>query len=296
MQRPDADLPYNVITRWLTRFQNDCGREVARAFPKEHFLGAFFVLVFRDEATRRAAAIDRRAISIGALARALGRPFETVRRQVARLRAMGLLTVDPDGVRIADGAAAELRIGTLLDALVRHFRALLTGLRASDVALPGDLDPVALARGPALDCALDIYLYAIEANGPLHRGWMELLIIGRTLIMNNAGIRNDPTLSRAFAAADAIAPADVRRPVTPAEVAREIGLPRQTVGRHLKAAVASGCAEAVGDGYLVSIAWLSHPQQIGNARRMVHHLRRALVALAKADEEAVGSPSQIGTA
>ena len=295
MQRPDADLPYNVITRWLTRFQNDCGCEVARAFPKEHFLGAFFVLVFRDEAMRRRAATDRRAISIGALARSLGRPFETVRRQVARLRAMGLLTVEADGVRIADGAAAEPRVAALLDAFVRHFRTMLAGLRASDVPLPGDLDPAAVARGPALDCALDIYLYAIEAHGPLHRGWMELLIIGRTLIMNNAGIRDSPSLSRAFAAADAIAPANLRRPVTPAEVAREMGLPRQTVGRHLKAAVANARVEEVGDGYVVSVAWLSHPQQIANARQMVHHLRRALVALAKGGAEAGDPPSRFGT-
>ena len=285
MHRSDADLPYNVIIRWLTRFQNDCGREVARAFPKGHFLGVFLLLVFRDEAMRRTAGTDRRAISIGALARSLGRPFETVRRQVARLRAMGLLTLEADGVRVADGAAAEPRIASLLDAFVQHLQTMLHGLRASGVALPGGLDPDAVARGRALDCALDIYLYAIEAHGPLHRGWMELLIIGRILIMNNAGIRDSPSLNRTFAAADAIAPANLRRPVTPSEVGREMGLPRQTVGRHLKAAVANGRVEAAGDGYLVSVAWLSQPQQIENARKMVHHLRRALVALARREAE-----------
>lgn len=229
------------------------------------------------------------AISIYALALALGQSRETVRRKVKRLVAAGWLVETPSGVR---ASAAELetprgrRLATDAAELTRD---LLAGL--AELGLPAN---GAAASGAPVDartrlvrasnaCALRlIALMARNTEGDVIRP----VLFAAIAIANTRHLPRDP--ASGFARFIDPLPDSERRPVTALALSRELGLPRETTRRYLaKIESLDGCRRVPG-GYISNEAFFFTPESravaaqiLANARRIAATLPLSVLALAE---------------
>ena len=266
-----------MATRLLNELQNECGADVTRAFPDNPEHGVVFAVLLR-EAFKRAPtdAEDRKPPSINGLATSLGRPFETIRRYAHALEARGLVRLTPGGIVLTADAFTDPAIAALTRSLVARFRFFLAELARAGLLLDDGGRTDAPSPGECLMAALDLYLCALEFNGPEMRSWIELLIIGAVLVINIRPIARNLTLSRHFGAIDRAPPLEVRRPASALAVAEQTGLPASTVRRHLKRATEAGLLIRDDTGYVLSTEFLSADDVRSNAARIMRYLRRVM--------------------
>ena len=258
-------LPHLRLSRWTGEIYLAMGQSVARHLTIRHDPGVVVLLLARLSAPDWSAQgrIARppaatRVGSINALARSLGRPFETVRRHVHALARDGLVSIDPRGVSISTAAAAAPRViafyteaHDLLIRLVEEFDAIGGVLPAPRAAPARPLVPAVLAT------ALDIALLPFETWRDTLGGWRAMTIWGAIAAANVRHITVDPALSARFAH-DYVADAE-RVPAVLAVIARTLGLPYATAWRHAAALEQRGLVRQVEGGWLVGEAQYRRP-------------------------------------
>lgn len=230
----------------------------------------------------------RRPISVNGMAASLGLPFETVRRRVRRLAERGICEILPDGVRLSD---AHLRSVAHRRALERSYgltRELYERLKRADclpptarqapahLALAAEPPPLRLvARTVAAYLLRTMERVLPNFESPAH-GFVVMAIV-RT---NTRGIPDEMRGLDAMTP-DAHIPDQLRRPARVSEVADLLGLPYETVRRHIAVLVADGrCRKAPG-GIVVPIETLMRDNVLNAFGGNLANLNRMMGALAE---------------
>lgn len=194
----------------------------------------------------------RRPISAGAVAVALGLPKETARRKIRELVSARFCALAPGGVIVP--RRVFLRPGNLsgLKRNAAQLRALFSALASHDVAI---------ARGYSLGTgearlrqlgriSSDFTLRSVTILRGLFDG--ELLAGLMFLSINAANVRHLANAQESrYATAEDPPPDSERRPISALALSRELGIPAETVRRHVRQLEAAGYCVSVKGGLVV---------------------------------------------
>jgi hypothetical protein len=192
----------------------------------------------------------RRPVSINAVAASLHLPFETVRRRVNGLIARGEVVV-VDGGLVVPGAL--LRSPQYLAAafagygrLQRFYRdldaaGLIGDLPASSVELRAGVVPLRTAERLAADYLLRFIELLMNQVGEVQDTLLFVGVIHWNIVHLGAEMPTGPAGST-----EHFVPDHLRRPINAAALARLVGLPAETVRRHLSALEGRGLCCSVG--------------------------------------------------
>jgi DNA-binding Lrp family transcriptional regulator len=227
----------------------------------------------------------RRPVSINALATSLRLPFETVRRRIHGLKRAGLCRVEPAGVTVpteifvsehylrqAFGAYERLRAfhATLSDL------GALSNLPAPTVEHGGGFVPLRAVARLATDYVLRAMDVAEAEFGDLLSALLLLEVVRSNTEHLGVGLEPPEMLDELGFVLDIH-----RRPVRVSHLADRVGLPRETVRRHLQALQEQGWIERVGLGVVAKAERLRSPRVIRFTTENGMHLRRMFAALSQ---------------
>jgi DNA-binding transcriptional ArsR family regulator len=213
----------------------------------------------------------RRPISINAIAASLGLPFETVRRRAKRLVAEGVCEAAPDGLRLCDATlispghrrAVEDTYATVRSLYGRLKRAgclEIMGLPPNQVvSWPAAAPPVRIVWRSASDYVLRMMEHLLPNFPSLSRAFIVLAVVKSNTDGLPDSIRGAEGLEPGAFVADSY-----RRPARASDIAALLGLPHETVRRHLAALVEDGRCIRVKDGVVVPAVVLAR-QNVLNA-------------------------------
>jgi DNA-binding Lrp family transcriptional regulator len=206
----------------------------------------------------------RRPISINAIAVSLGLPFETVRRRVKRLIAEGLCEMVPEGVRLRQASLDAEQHRCALEEVYQLVRNLYLRFKQSGcldlMALPaeagapwtGESPPVRIVWRVACDYVLRMMEHLLPNVSNLTRGFIALAVVRA-----NTESLSDNLRGADGADAAAFPPNHLRRPAKASEIAAVLGLPHETVRRHLAALIDEGLCERAREGVIVPVSVLA---------------------------------------
>lgn len=230
----------------------------------------------------------RRPVSVSAIANSLRIPFETARRRIASLVELGIVRNVARGVIIPTAAlnapsyqmAAEANYG-----LVRNLY-----LRLRGIGLLADLPRPA---GPLLDLGYppvrlvirlsSDYLLRLAEPITIHIGDVVSGLILMDLIQANIGHMDDteggdPEIGWSE---EGFVPDALRRSARVTTLAERLGIPQETVRRHLRRLLDADLCERKEDGYMVTARILARPPFIHYILDNRSHLHRFFAALAE---------------
>jgi hypothetical protein len=173
-----------------------------------------------------------RPISVNALAGSLRMPFETVRRRTLALRADGACAVEERGLVLPPGHLGSERDRMTVFSLAQQAKVLLVGLSALGVLRPspGQAAPDAAPPRPAARLAVAYCLRQLESlSRHIEDPTVGVLLIHVIRITTD---HLDDTYTE-FAETEDLVRDDLRRPVATSLLAERVGLPRETVRRHV---------------------------------------------------------------
>lgn len=270
------------------------GRDVVDGLLMAAISQANVAQITRDPRLQRAyARLDqpppdelRRPVSVSAIANSLRIPFETARRRIAALAELGIIRTTPKGVVIPTAPLDSpiYRFGAqahydLVRNLYMRLRAIgyFEDLRRPEVP---DFDPanppvrlvVRLSTDYVLRLAEPISLYI----GDLVTGLvlMDLIHANTQDFADHEGGRPDAWDEGAFQ------PDDERRPIRATVLSERLGIPQETVRRHLQRLLESDRCERTVDGYRVPGRVLAREPFIRFMLDNQSHLHRLFVQLA----------------
>ncbi|MET0274327.1 MAG: hypothetical protein ABW360_15170 [Phenylobacterium sp.] len=226
----------------------------------------------------------RRPVSMNALANSLGLPFETVRRRVNAMVPTGWCRIVEEGVIVP---AETLDTPKHYAQAFQGFQRLQAFYYAlSELGLLRDLPPPSVDLGanpfPIRACTrlLGAYmLRAIEGVGALG-ALMDGLILLAMFRNNVEGLPTDAIVAAPPGAPDGMAD-DLRRPVSVATLGAQLGIPPETIRRHVTVLIERGYCVRVRGGLIVPGHILAHPLLWAGAARNAGNLQRLFVALAQ---------------
>ena len=197
----------------------------------------------------------RRPIAINAIAASLGLPFETVRRRVRKLADQGLCRLVSGGVIVPAAVLATTECEAM--GLRAHERLRAFFYEVSDLALLDELPGAAVrleagARPTALAIRLAGEYVLREIDGLMESlgGPVDGLIAFAVFRANTAHFPHHLRGGEGYAAEDMVEDSR-RRPVRLVEVAARLGMPQETVRRHLVRLVDRGVCRRVSDGFVI---------------------------------------------
>lgn len=205
----------------------------------------------------------RRPVSMNALATSLSLPFETVRRRVRGLIRRGVCQAVDGGVVVPTAVVSSpdyLRVTTAaydrLAAFYRQLRRLdlLHDLPPANVELQADLAPLRTVARISTDYLLRVVDSLVRAVGNLIEGLILLEIVRS----NTEHLRPDQRGGEGALAADFVADR-LRRPVSITAVAQRLGLPIETVRRHVGELQQRGLCRRGAGGLTVPAEVLARP-------------------------------------
>ncbi|WP_232318607.1 helix-turn-helix domain-containing protein [Sphingomonas sp. TDK1] len=221
-----------------------------------------------------------KAISINALAASLGRPFETMRRHIHALCAMGLCERGPAGVTVPEAVHCRPEIATLFrtnhDALVR----MVEDFRSFGATLPESRPHLPYDWYTGLAAAHDVLLTGIEFHAHRFHSWTDMALANAILSANARPLADNPGLALAHAEYGAPPPDTLCQPVSTGAVARVLGIPASTAHRRVAAMTEAGIIARRSRGVVLSEAMLSDPARIEESRTSMLHVRQILARLA----------------
>jgi len=229
----------------------------------------------------------RRPVSISAIANSLRIPFETARRRITALVEAGIIQTVPRGVILpaAPLSSPFYRMGAEANyGLVRGLYFRLRGIGLLD-DLPRPNGPPFDPEAPPVRLVIRLsadYLLRLAEPVSLHMGD---LVTG--LILMDVIHANTEHLADTEAGApdgdwepDTFVPDDQRKPVRPATLSERLGIPQETVRRHLQRLLESDQCERNGDGYRVPARILARQPFVQFMLDNQSHLHRLYSGLA----------------
>ncbi len=122
----------------------------------------------------------------------------------------------------------------------------LSGSRAALTSSTGELpsDPL-IAR-----IVVGAQIRMLESLTPQFRDVVQAYIFCGVLVANVRDLLVDPTLARQYATPDALPPDEARRPITGANLSRELDVPLETVRRQVKLMISHGALIATAHGLI----------------------------------------------
>lgn len=197
-------------------------------------------------------ASPRRPVSAHAIAQSLELPYETVRGRVVKLIELGLcervrggLVIRPTIVTQPEFREAMREVHVAFCDIIRDLNGLgfdFAGLIASTGAAPPP--PRSDGRGPSrgivVRVVLDFQVRHLTSIAPLFGDILRGLIFAGILHANINRLLDSPNEAWAYARQSTPAPDELRTPVSIRNLARDLGMPYETVRRHAAALVARG--------------------------------------------------------
>jgi DNA-binding transcriptional ArsR family regulator len=204
----------------------------------------------------------RRPVSISAVAASLRLPYETVRRRIARLAERGACEVTRDGVMVPSSTVNNPGYLMLAGARYERLKRFYWDLKALGAlaALPAPLDPQPLAEPPVRLANRVISEYFLRFSDSVMRGLGDPL---SGLLLLEMARANAEHLGAAEMARDGPIPDELRRPIRAHALARRVGLPSETVRRHLAKLDAAGYCRKVDGGLLAALEQMGERTEEG---------------------------------
>lgn len=228
----------------------------------------------------------RRPVSINALAASLGLPFETVRRRIGGLTAQGIVVAVDGGLMIP---AAALNGPAYVEAALAGYErlrrlhgellalGLLQELPPPTVALRDGVLPLRTVARLATDYVLR-FVELVMA----HFGEVQDTLLFVSIIRLNTEHLGPDTRGGPGDEAEDFPDDRLRKPVTAAELARRLGLPPETVRRHVAGLEARGFCRTVGHrAVIVPAQVLARPDVRAVMEDNWRNLQRLFTALAQ---------------
>ena len=242
---------------------------------------------FRDPASEQWIGIDdahglRRPVTGMAIAHSMGIPHTSVRRRAAELVDAGMLVRGTGGFRIAerlfiDGSIGHLAAGDAAD-LTRSLQALAMAAYAPAVAAI-DAGVAALPAGVVSRLILAFALRGMETLNELYGDAVNGIIMAAIIAINVRHITADPQLAQLYAGEATPPPDPMRRPTAIRALARELGVPFETVRRRVGGLIAEGRVQWLDDGVIVPSRVLLSDRHLAYNIRIVRHFDQMLKTL-----------------
>lgn len=247
------------------------------------------------ELQRRHAAFDTpppesamRPISINAIATSLGLPFETVRRRTKRLIADGVCETLPEGIRFRRETLRSPEQRQMIDDTYAKVRDLYRRMKRAgclelmelpDRRVAGWSDappPVRIVWRAAADYALRMMEHVLPNVAGLSRAFILLAVFRMNTDDLPDGIRGGEGVE-----VEDFVPDSFRKPARASDVAAMLGLPHETVRRHLSALLEDGRCVRIRDGVVVPAAVLARPNVLNAWGANFRYLTRMFAELAE---------------
>jgi DNA-binding Lrp family transcriptional regulator len=221
-------------------------------------------LVNQDpELSRRYAALDtpppddlRRPVSVNALAASLRLPYETVRRRVAAMTEAGMCVSTPKGVYVPTSVLSGPGYDALALGRYQRLKRFYAELQALSALGGVNLAPASAPRHerpPVRAANRAISEYMLRVVDEMMLRWGDPLPSILLMEMTRANVEaTDPRRL----AMDAPVPDAFRTPITVLELARRVGLPPETVRRHVAKLEAAGFCRREKGGRLAALEQL----------------------------------------
>lgn len=195
----------------------------------------------------------RRAVSVYAVARELGMPYETIRRHVRKLRNAGIVESGPDGLTAPSRVFASEGMIKAVEDNWLVARALISEAAAAGLIPPGAHPPPAPdVRRQVVRLSIAYFLKSLTVIGRALEqdalSTLVLLAIGRGNLREFVRRREAGAVFRSLAA---IPPDELRRPVSVYAVSKALVLPYETTRRYALRLIEEGWVERKPGGGLV---------------------------------------------
>lgn len=229
----------------------------------------------------------RRPVSISAIANSLRLPFETTRRRIGAMIEQGIVRQTPKGVVIPTAPMSSPLYRFAAEGHYNLVRRLYLRLRAvgllddmpqpSGAPLSPDAPPVRLVVRLSSDYLLRLADPISQQIGDVLTGLILMDVFQANVehLADSEGGSTEPT----WTPADFV-PDDQRRPVRPSTLGERLGIPQETVRRHLQRLVKADLCERMENGYVVTSRILARPGFVRFMLDNQSHLHRFFVALA----------------
>jgi DNA-binding transcriptional ArsR family regulator len=195
----------------------------------------------------------RRPVSIYAVAKSTGIPYETVRRHVRKLQRDGLCLAVEGGVILPaatiDGPGYQRALVETWEALTQLVvDAAVTGLHGcAEIRMD-----VPDTRREALRQTMTFFLDSLEHSArALELETLSVLILRYVANANIVHLITDLELGRQYAGLDSVPPDELRRPVSVYAVGKALLIPYETVRRHAKLLIERGYLDRRADGGMI---------------------------------------------
>ncbi|MCI3132621.1 hypothetical protein [Phenylobacterium aquaticum] len=275
IRRRTQRLVFRCVCEFLI---NDAARLVA-AHDRD-FVRAVIHLAI-TQASRVGPDDAERSISVRAISQSLALPYETTRRKVLELEAAGFcrrvsaqrVAATPSPLAPSEGRSASQAV----EAVVADLKAL-----GYDVSLMLPEGAVRGAKGdPPSESTVrnlldDFILRVLESGVAPHGSMLDALVFTALMHANAEPITQDPTMAWRYAGADTPPPDNLRRPVTIAELAAKLFIPRETMRRRISRMLDLGRCVAAPGGYLTTLEHMQKPNVLQSGALVVHHFGQLL--------------------
>ncbi len=228
---------------------------------------------------RGAADASASGISVNAIATSLKRSFETVRRHINTLIAAGVLQRTVQGVVIAPAVLAHPMITAALERMHDGIVALVESLARSAVPLPATRSDQTYDPDATIATAIDLALAPFEIFAPHYENWREMAVTNIVVIVGARDVTHDPVMTRRYADADTVPPADIRRAISTAGIARGMRISHATARREVDLGIAAGRFQRVPGGVIATDAFLSGPTITNGGQHAAARAAQALTRL-----------------
>lgn len=227
----------------------------------------------------------RRPVSISAVANSLRIPIETARRRISAMAKLEIVTTSSRGVIIPQGpmdSPLYRMLSTAHYGLVRNLYLRARSIELVPSAPSGPLTFSSSAPPVRLVSRLSANFVLRQAE-PLTEqiGDLVTALILLDVIHANTEHCADDAFAAIEASADGYLPDSERRPVRITTLSERLGIPPETVRRHLNGLVNADRCERRADGYLIPGRILSRSPFVQYMLESQSHLQKFLAGLAE---------------